>query len=146
MALFGAVAIFCALIYAFVRQSFLITPVVAAENRIGLKRAWALGKGNVWRMFAILLAVLVPVAAAETAVVFGFIFRDLPFPPTIDGVAQPEAVQAWIVAVMTRMTLHWYVTYPVCLVLSVLAYGPMAAAQAFAYRALVPEDIADNFG
>ncbi len=52
----------CWLVYMSVRLTFLLPAVVVAEERIGLGRAWELGGGNFWRMFAVVIAVFVPVA------------------------------------------------------------------------------------
>jgi hypothetical protein len=142
--LIGMLAVYLALIYVLVRFSFLMTPVVVAEDRIGLGRAWQLGKGNFWRMFAILLTILVPFFAIEIAFMLGFLFQGLP--PTARPGASPAelqaaqaAAQAWSAAMTQRMTLYWYITYPFFVVFSLLFYGLLAGAQAFAYRALVPD-------
>ena len=45
-------------IYAIVRLGFVIVPVAVAENQISLTRAWTLTRGNFWRIFGILAAVL----------------------------------------------------------------------------------------
>jgi hypothetical protein len=60
-----------------VRLTFLLPAVVVAEERIGLGRAWELGGGNFWRMFAVVIAVFVPVAIGfgiVQAAVFGASF------------------------------------------------------------------------
>lgn len=52
----------CWLFYLCVRLTFLLPAVVVAEERIGLGRAWELGGGNFWRIFVVIVAVVVPVA------------------------------------------------------------------------------------
>ncbi|HEX4303106.1 MAG TPA: hypothetical protein VHZ78_09955 [Rhizomicrobium sp.] len=54
------VAGFCALIYIFVRLSFLFVPSAVNDGEFGLTRSWELTKGNFWRIFAVGLAVLLP--------------------------------------------------------------------------------------
>lgn len=127
-----------------VRFSFLMTPVVVVENRMGLGRAWSLGKGNFWRMFLILLAILVPIFAIEMTFMFGFLFQGLP--PTAPPGASPAqlqatqaAAQAWSAAMTARMGHYWYITYPFFIVFGLLFSGLIVGAQAFAYRALVPD-------
>ena len=140
----------CGFIYFVVRLSFLLAPIVVAEKHIGLKRAWTLGKGNFWRMFVIILAVALPILVIGGIAMFSVMFKGMPPPPTAGAdpaqMAQYRAaVAAWQAAMMGRMLGYWYITYPAYIAFTVLFYGLSAAAQAFAYRALVPEDIADTF-
>lgn len=74
------IALWCGYIYAVVRLTFLLVPVIAAEEEgFALARSWTLGIGNFWRMFVILLAVLGPFLVLEMALVFGVLFRGVPF-------------------------------------------------------------------
>ena len=57
-----AIAAVVGIVYVLVRQFFFLPAVIVAENKIGLKRSWALGKGNVWRAIVIWLAVVIPVS------------------------------------------------------------------------------------
>ncbi|MBV8978416.1 MAG: hypothetical protein JOZ13_13675 [Alphaproteobacteria bacterium] len=50
------------MIYFVVRLFFLLPPAVVAEERIAIGRAWSLGGGNFWRIFALALAIWLPVA------------------------------------------------------------------------------------
>jgi hypothetical protein len=59
----GVVA-FCWAIYAGVRVMFFIPAVVVAENHIGIRRSWHLGRGNFWRIVGIWLIVTIPVQTA----------------------------------------------------------------------------------
>jgi hypothetical protein len=53
--------LWCGYFYSLIRLTFLLAPVVAAEEEgFALGRGWTLGKGNFWRMFAILLATVGP--------------------------------------------------------------------------------------
>ncbi|HXC54378.1 MAG TPA: hypothetical protein VNU97_03720 [Rhizomicrobium sp.] len=54
--------------YAAIRISFFIPAVVVAENHIGLRRSWHLGRGNFWRILGILLIVSVPVGMAVSTI------------------------------------------------------------------------------
>jgi hypothetical protein len=140
----GMLAIYLALIYAWVRMAFLMTPVVVAEDRIGLGRAWALGKGNFWRMFLILLAVLMPVFVIQITFMFTFLWQGMP--PAAPAAASPAqlqaaraAAEAWNAAMAARMYHYWFITFPFFLVFSILFYGLVSGAQAFAYRSLIPD-------
>jgi membrane-anchored glycerophosphoryl diester phosphodiesterase (GDPDase) len=55
-------------IYAAVRLVFFIPAVVVAENHIGIRRAWHLGKGNFWRIVGIYLVVTLPLGMAVNTV------------------------------------------------------------------------------
>ena len=139
---FGAIitfaALYCGFIYVLVRQIFLLTPVVVAENRIGLGRAWKLGRGNFWRMFLILLAIILPIGAVEVAVLFGFIMHGLP--PTAAQGATPEQIAAWSAQNVAYMKQYWFVLAPCYFAFLTIIYGLLCGAQAFAYRALVPDE------
>jgi hypothetical protein len=56
----GVVAAF--IVYVVVRLLFFLPPVVVAESRIGLERAWVLGGHNFWRILMVAIAVVLPVA------------------------------------------------------------------------------------
>ena len=48
-------------IYAAFRLFFFLPAVVVAEERIGLCRSWKLGKGNFWRIFLVILLIVIPI-------------------------------------------------------------------------------------
>src|SRR5690349_312134 len=130
-----------AFIYCVVRLTFLLVPVVAAdEEGFALGRSWTLGLRNFWRMFGIHLATLGPFILLELALVFGVMFRGLPFPPAHASAAQKAAFQAAMNArtleMMNGMNHYWYITYPSMIAVMVVFYGLCTGAQCFAYRAL----------
>ncbi len=65
-----AILVICALLYIIVRLSFFLAPVAVAEKRVSLIRAWQLGQGNFWRMFAVNLSIWIPLLILEA----GFIY------------------------------------------------------------------------
>jgi len=135
------VVAFSAFVYFIIRLTFLITPVVVVEERIGLVRSWKLGRGNFWRMFAIFLSVVVPLVALELILIFGFLWHGLPPMPQPNATAQQIAanqanIVAWYAASIGEITRYWYIVYPVFLVISAIFTGLLAGAQTFAYRAL----------
>lgn len=134
--------VYCAFIYGLVRQTFFLTPVVVAEERLGLRRAWSLGRGNFWRMFVIILALLVPFVILEGVFLIEFVWQGLP--PTAAQGATPEQITAWSMNSATRMQHYWFVLYPIYLIVSVIFYGYVCGAQAFAYRSLVPAENAED--
>ena len=137
-------AAFCAYFYSAVRAFFLLNSVVIAEKRISLPRSWALGEGNFWRIFLIMLAVTGPLLALMIFLMIGFLFHGLPptlpLHATADQIAANRVVvAAWNAAVVKRMMDHWYLVYPAYGVATVLFYGLGCGAQSLAYRALVPK-------
>ncbi len=55
-------------VYAAVRVTFFIPAVVVAENHIGIRRAWHLGRGNFWRIVGISLIVTIPLSLAVSTI------------------------------------------------------------------------------
>ena len=144
--LVGSVVIWCADLYSLVRLGFLLIPVIAArEPGFGVAQGWALGRGNFWRMFAILLVNWLPVIVLEGIAVFGVMFSGASFPPPHAPAAQTAAFQAAtqerVMHMMTGIYQYWYITLPVFVVLMVLFYGFGVGVQVFAYRALASDEI-----
>jgi len=135
------IALFCAFVYCWIRLTFFLIPVVAAqEEGLALGRSWTLGLGNFWRMFAVFLATVGPFIVLEFVFVFGFMFKGITFPPphaTADQVAAYQAaIHARSAEMMNAIYSHWYIAYPLALVFVVVFYGLAVGAQCFAYRAL----------
>jgi hypothetical protein len=137
----AVIALFCAFVYCWIRLTFLLIPVVAAqEEGLALGRSWTLGLSNFWRMFAILLATVGPFIILEFVFIFGFMFKGIAFPPPHATADQMAAYQAAMNArsaeMMNGIYSHWYIAYPLALVFVVVFYGLAVGAQCFAYRAL----------
>lgn len=86
-ALIDAIGIFAMvllLIYMVLRLVFFIPAVVVAEETIGIARSWALGRGNVWRIFVVLLMVSLPPGIAFgilNSAVTTLLYGPMPAPP-----------------------------------------------------------------
>jgi len=135
----------CAFFYSLIRLTFLLIPVVAAEeNDFALKLSWDLGRGNFWRMFVIHLATLGPFLILESVYVFGFMFKRLPFPPPHPTAEQTAAFQAAANARMIEMVNvmyhYWYISYPLMMAAIAIFYGLCTGAQCFAYLALKEDE------
>lgn len=144
VAVIAMIAAFGAYFYCLVRVAFLLNPIVIAEQRISLRRSWALGAGNFWRIVAILLAVMLPIMTVQILIMFVFLGHG--FPPTApihataDQLAANRAlVAAWNADLQKRMLDYWYLVYPAYALIAALFYGLGCGAQCFAYRALVPK-------
>ncbi len=61
LAVLCAIAGICFFFYVLVRLIFFLPAVAAAEHKIGLERAWELGRGNFWRIAGLCLAIIIPV-------------------------------------------------------------------------------------
>jgi hypothetical protein len=135
------IALWCGYFYSSIRLTFLLAPVIAAgEEGFALARSWALGKGNFWRAFAILLVTLGPFFILEFAFLFGFVFKGLPFPPLHASATQTAAYQAALNTRMLEMMNanyhYWYITYPLGIAIMVVFFGLAMGGPCFAYRAL----------
>lgn len=123
LAVIGGIAAALWLIYACVRLAFFLPAVVVAENQIGLGRAWELGGGNFWRIFAVMFVVIVPVAIAfgiiENAVVGSMMMsgiKPMHFQP---GMSPDELMKAYadLFKPMLEQLRH---VWPVFVVLAVI--------------------------
>ncbi len=139
------IAVFCFLFLALVRLSFLLAPIAVAEGKRTLQRGWELTRGNFWRIFLIALSLVIPFLILEFAYLYIVVGPDL-FPPlhaSQEMLAQwQEHQKAAMLLLVERTQTYWYVFYPIGLAVSVVLYGLFAGASAFAYRALVPGDVA----
>lgn len=138
------IAILCGITYIATRLSFLIAPVCIAEQRITLIRGWELARGNFWRIFLVLLAVLVPILIVELVYILAVYGNN--FIPPVGQAATPEAMaqfqlhqQQLTMAASVRTQHYWYLTYPLGLLFVVVMYGLFAGISAFAYQSLVAD-------
>jgi hypothetical protein len=138
----GIIAVWCGYFYCLIRLTFLLLPVIADERPgLALGEAWTLGKGNFWRMFAVLLVIMLPFLILE-GIMFLWLFHGVPFPHAPATTEQTASFQAALNAHMVTMvngiSHYWYLIYPVAVVFTVILYGMAVAAQCFAYRSLAP--------
>lgn len=112
----------CWLIYAGARLFFFLPAVVVAEEQIGLVRAWELGGGNFWRIFAVAFVVFVPFwigfYIVWGAVIGPFIPWDL-FSHVHSGMT-PDQANDLSFAIIKRMLQEVRVALPVFLTLFVI--------------------------
>jgi len=125
---------FCAVAWIALRLIFLVAPVVVTEERVDIVRGFMLTRGNVLRIFAIVLAVTVPLLLVQCAALAfiagpGF-FAPL---PTDAGAAAVALEQRF--AVFDR---HMPEVIGLTLILTPFNLGLILGAASRAYRALVP--------
>ncbi len=125
----------CALIFIFVRLSFLLVPTAAIDGGFGLEKSWTLTKGNFWRIVVINIVTLLPislVAAGASLAVISHDILNLHF-----VITQNQAVQTReIAAIMRVIAAHGPVLMGIGFLLAPFTYGMFFAPPAFAYRAL----------
>lgn len=118
-----------ATIYAMIRFFFFLPAVVVAEERIGLGRAWELGRGNVLRIIVVVLAI-----SLATQFVFGTLTSAImpmgSFPRFGDHVV-PQDVINWEMN-MLHTTGPWLLV--IWVLQSIVTAALLAGAAAFAYR------------
>ncbi len=122
------------LIYVFLRLAFLVPPCVTLEGRFGIERSWELTKGNVGRIFVIVLAVVVPLVlinALLQAAVMG--------PGGAGGLdlfaAKAEQTRQTAES-LRQMAQHLPLLMGIQFVLAPFVYGLVFAAPAYVYKAL----------
>jgi hypothetical protein len=125
----------CALVYVFVRLSFLFIPSAVVDGEFGLTRSWELTKGNFWRIFLVGLGVLLPlllVQAGTEYFILGPRYLVLLWAMLHDGAnaARYSAEQAQIVQARLPLLLG------MSLIFAPLTQGLLFAPAAFAYRVL----------
>jgi hypothetical protein len=127
-------ALYAIAFYFLARLSFFLPPVVVAEKRIGLGRAWELSGGNFWRIVAIALLIGIPVVIAE-CIVMGIMMV-----PAIVSAVQPVQgdPQAVAVAVLGAYVAMMPYMLAVFFFIAPIIYGLLLAPASFAYRALNP--------
>jgi membrane-anchored glycerophosphoryl diester phosphodiesterase (GDPDase) len=125
-------------IYILLRLFFFLPAVVVAENKVGVARAWDLGRGNVWRMVAVLVVVLLPVA-----LVFGILFY-----ATVLGTFAIEAARmhpqgpAQALAVLKELLPLLPVILGVYLLAAIACTGLVYGAMGAAYKAVTAPEAA----
>jgi hypothetical protein len=132
IAILGAIA----LLYALVRLAFLVAPVTVAEEQINLGRGWALTQGNFWRVFAVMLAVGLPMILIYLAGTMALMGNELmaPVPAAISNNAA-----ALVQHQMQIFNRHLPESLGFELILAPFSLGLNLGAAAFAYRALVQD-------
>ena len=126
----------CGLIYVGLRLGMLLTPVVIVEETVDLARVWHLAKGNFWRILAVLLAVLLPLAAIQFGAMLAIVGTQVVGPLPAHG----ESMQAAINASVAVLDKYMPELIGLSLLLAPFSMGLLFGATAAAYRALAPRE------
>jgi hypothetical protein len=124
------------IIYVMVRLTFLQPPIAVAEERGVIRRAWELGKGNFWRMFAVLLVIIIPLVIVQFVIQIT-LFSSLGINPPPEG-ADPAEAAAFMAQMATEIMGILPFLVPIAIVFYAVMIALIVSASAFAYRSLVP--------
>jgi hypothetical protein len=132
----AAYAVSGLLLVAFVvlRLIFLLPPIVVAEERVDVIRAWLLSRRNFWRIFVVVLAVTIPLLVVQCAAIAAIVGPDL-FAPLPGGSAAATLVLRARIALIDQ---HMPAMIGLALVLAPFSLGLTLGAAVFSYRALAP--------
>lgn len=137
MALIAAVysvAGLLAVAWFILRLGFLLPAIVVVEERVDLVRAWTLSRRNFWRIFAVFLAVTVPILLVQGAAIAAIVGPGLFAPLPEQSAAAAAALQDRI-AMLDR---HMASMIGLTLVLAPFSLGLTLGACSWSYRALAP--------
>ncbi len=135
----AAVAVLVALpglLYVVLRLTFLQPAVAVAEESRVVGRSWSLGKGNFWRIFAVLLGIMVPMAILQFIIQISLFSSLAIVPPPED--ASPAEAAAFMVQVASQIAGLLPILIPIAIVFYSAMIAMVVSASAFAYRSLVP--------
>jgi hypothetical protein len=131
-----AIACYVGAIYAIIRVMFFIPAVVVAENHIGIRRAWHLGKGNFWRIVGVILLVVMPLGFAMSTITQGIMQTVVGAPATLQPGASPAEVQAFIDKMLTGFIKIAPYFAGLEVIYLILLSGLLAGASAAAYKSV----------
>ena len=124
------------IVYVLIRLTFLQPPIAVAEERGVIRRAWELGKGNFWRMFTVLLGIIVPLVIVQFVLQIA-LYSSLGITPPPDG-ASPAEAAAFVAQIATEIIGVLPFLVPIAIVFYSAMIAMIVSASAFAYRSLVP--------
>jgi hypothetical protein len=120
-------------VYAVIRVYFFLPAVVVAENHIGIRRSWHLGRGNFWRIVGIFLIVTIPVGlAAQT--IESAIFQMSGASFILQPGASPAEMRQFFSTLFEVLKKAWPYFAAVQLLHVIIVSGLMSGAIANAYR------------
>jgi len=134
---------FCWSLYALVRVQFFLPAVVVAENHIGIRRSWNLGRGNFWRIVGIYLVTTLPVGIANSTInqsVIQMALGPQPFPMAgwprdpAHPAMTPAELQHYLEIFLSALGRVWPYMVAVEMLYFILLTGLFAGAIAVAYN------------
>lgn len=134
LTLLVAVPIYAVMLTIGIKFGFMLPAIVLSEKRLGIGRNWSLTRGNFWRIFTLVIVVLLPFLIM-TAVVFALLaVLGGPSANILDSFGSQTAQLAWSKQAMVLYLKYWYVFVPIWLLSLPPFYGALFGVGAFAYR------------
>ena len=123
-------------IYLAVRFGFILVPAIVAENRLDFARIWTMTRGNFWRIFAVAMAIIIPLWFVECASAWVLMSKDLEtaLPPA--QTTDPQIIQQHMLALEDVFSRHMPQLMFIWLIMAPFSLGLTLAAAASTYRAL----------
>ncbi|HUO94214.1 MAG TPA: hypothetical protein VMU22_14915 [Rhizomicrobium sp.] len=126
----------CLLIYAAIRIGFLLVPAIVTENRIDFAAVWSLSKGNFWRIFAVVLAIAIPLVLIESASIIALMGKDLEAVLPPGQTTDQQVIQQHMLELRDVVHRHMPQLIFISLILAPFSIGLTLSAASSAYRAL----------
>lgn len=127
-------------LYIVLRLFFFLMAVVVAENKVGVGRAWELGKGNIWRMIGVLIAIVLPVM-----LIVGVVFGMMAFGTIVSLAASghPPKTDAEVLTFFKSLLPLLPVFFGIWVVAAIALNGLVLGAIGKAYKAVTaPDEVA----
>ena len=130
------VVVVVTIVYVMLRMFFFLPAVVVAEKRLGVGRAWALGKGNVLRMIAVLIVILIPVAIVAGAVFYVTVVPTVILEAVRQHPHSPEEAMAFLKTLWPLLPVLGAINLVAVIAITGLTFGAMGHA----YNAVTAPD------
>jgi hypothetical protein len=127
-------------IYAAVRVQFFLPAVVVAENHIGIRRSWNLGRGNFWRIVGIVIAIVLPIGIVHS-ILTNVLLQTSVAPQSM---MTPEEVRLYLEATIRAMKRVWPILVLIELLYMNIVTGLAVGAIANAYNAVTGTTSSDS--
>ena len=134
------IAVYIFGIYALIRTSFFIPAVVVAENHIGLRRAWHLGRGNFWRIIGIMIVVMLPPAVVMSTITQVIVQLVVGQPAVLNAGASDAEVHAFVEKIIASFIKIGPYFAGLEVLYIILLSGLLAGASAVAYKLVIGAD------
>lgn len=121
-------------IYAIVRVQFFLPAVVVAENHIGLRRSWNLGRGNFWRIVGIVIVIVLPIGIVHSILTNILVQTSVAVHPMT--MMNPDEVRLYFAAMMNAARRVWPILLLIELLYMAIVTGLAAGAIANAYNSV----------
>jgi hypothetical protein len=134
------IVVFCAAVYVLLRLMFFLPAVVVAEHKLSPSRAWELGKGNVWRIAVLLLAVIVPAGVIFGIAFYGTLFATVAVQAIRMHPHGPDQIRQFLVSLLPLLPVLGGMLFIAVIVFKGLLLGAIGSA----YKAVTASEEAKS--